>query len=317
MLVVLQDFPDPDALASAAAMRALAHAVSGAATTVASSGVIGRAENRALARYLHLPHRAVTELTLSRFDLVALLDTQPGTGNNSLPPGFQPQIVIDHHPLRGNTRAVPFFDVRQRYGATATILYEYLLEARIALERRLATALTYGIRSDTHDLGREACQADVAAMIELYPATNHRVLSEIQHSPIARSYFRVVARALADARCAGDTVVASAGVVTEPDLVGEIADLLLRDEQSTWVLCLGAFEGQLQLSLRTRDPHADAGRVMRRLVKGRGTGGGHRAMAGGQISLAGAGDRAALEGALRSQLLRILRRRGRGWQRLV
>ena len=155
MLIVLQDFPDPDAIAAASALKELGRKLGAIQTSLACSGLVGRAENRALVRYLGLNLLKMDKLDAGNFDLVAMVDTQPGTGNNGLPVEHVPDIVIDHHPIRPATRKARFFDIRGRYGSTSTILYEYMEEAGIDIEIPLATALAYGIRSDTSDqIGR-------------------------------------------------------------------------------------------------------------------------------------------------------------------
>jgi len=283
LLIVLQDFPDPDAIGSAAALRELANKLTGTQCSIAHGGVVGRGENRAMVRYLGLKLRPIEELDPRRFSLIAMVDTQPGTGNNSLPPEFFPHIVIDHHRIRPQTRKAPFTDIRSHYGAVCTILYEYLRVADIPIEPPVATALAYGIRSDTQDLGRESTQADIEAFLELYPLANKRMLSVIENGCVPRAYFRALARALLSARLYGRCVVSALGEVESADILGEAADLLLRNEESDWALCYGYFGGKLWLSLRTNKQSANAGVVMRRIVGRKGTGGGHNATAGGQI----------------------------------
>ncbi len=169
MLIVMQDYPDPDAIASAAGLRALVNASDGIQCSLAHGGVVGRAENRALSNYLALNLRSMADVDVNRFDLIAMVDSQPGTGNTALPPEVVPHIVIDHHPCRRATRRSAFTDVRSRYGATSTILYEYLSGSGVDIGVDLATALLYGIRTDTQDLGRETCPADIHAYLALYP----------------------------------------------------------------------------------------------------------------------------------------------------
>jgi len=284
MLIVMQDFPDPDAMGASAALRELANARR-VNCSFGHGGTIGRAENRELAKYMGLNLRQVGELDLERFDLVATVDTQPGQGNNSLPADVVPDIVIDHHPVRRTTRSAAFTDVRRHYGSTCTILYEYLQEAKIVPEPPLATGMLYGIRSDTQDLGREATQADIEAYLSLYPIANKRMLGQIENGWVPTGYFRMLAKALAETRVCGECIVSNLGEIENPDMIGEVADLLLRNENSVWALAFGAFQGRVLLSLRTSLPDTDAGKVMRRLVGRRGSGGGHHASAGGQIPL--------------------------------
>ena len=308
MLIVMQDYPDPDAIASAAGLRELANTLAGVPCFMAHGGHVGRSENRALVRYLDLNLHALASLDMGRFDTVALVDTQPGTGNNSLPPESVPDIVIDHHPIRRATRRSPFTDVRSRYGAASTILHEYLLAAGIEIGTPTATALLYGIRSDTQDLGREARRADTAAFLSLYPLANKPALSRIMWGREPPEYFVVLAEALARTRLYGSCVVTGLGSVDNPDMIGEVADLLTRHRDAEWVLCYGFCGNQAMLSVRTTDASGDAGAVARRLAGRKGTGGGHRAMGGGQIPLAGETgvERRRVERAVTGRFLRIL-----------
>ncbi len=285
MLIVMQDYPDPDAIAAATALRTFANTKAEVQCSLAHGGTVGRAENRALVDYLDLNLRPIRDLDVQRFDLVAMVDTQPGTGNNSLPSGIIPNIVIDHHPIRHATRRAEFTDVRGRYGATCTILYEYLLAAKIAIEAPLATALVYGIRSDTQDLGGETTRADIESYSALYPLANRRMLEEIKSRRVPAAYFRLLMQGIVNARIFGARILSDLGETDNPDMIGEIADLLLRKEGIVWALCYGKFEGRMLLSLRTSDPDANAGRIIRAIIGKYGTGGGHNALAGAQIDL--------------------------------
>jgi nanoRNase/pAp phosphatase (c-di-AMP/oligoRNAs hydrolase) len=303
LLIVLQDNPDPDALAAVCALRRLANALAGLHCSFACGDTVGRAENRAMVRYLGLNLRPVRELNLAAFDAVALVDTQPGHGNTSLPAGLVPSVVIDHHPMRPETRGAPFHDVRSRYGATSTILHEYLERASVPVDVPLATALLYGIRSDTQDLGRDATQADVDAYGRLYPLANKRMLGVIQRGRVPGEYFRMLALALDGARLCGRAVYSRLGTVDSADMVGEVADLLLRHEQADWSLCWAYVGDRAFLSLRTASPEQRSDAAIRRIVARKGTGGGHRTMAGGQIALADA------SAAARRRLDRLIRTR--------
>lgn len=285
MLIVLQDNPDPDAIAASLALRKLANALANIQCSLASGGTVGRAENRAMVRYLNVNLRQIGDIDMSRYDLVAMVDTQPGTGNNSLPGDAGADIVIDHHPIRSETRKAFFTDVRSRYGATSSILYEYLSEADVPFDPPLATALLYGIRSDTQDLGRDGSQADIAAYGALYPLANKRMLSAIQRGQVPDAYFQLLAGALINARLCENAIYCELGDVENPDMIAEIADLLLRHEQANCSLCWGYHKSRALLSFRTSSSDYLAGDVIRQLVQRKGTGGGHDMMAGGQIAL--------------------------------
>ncbi|MGH7362163.1 MAG: DHH family phosphoesterase [Candidatus Methylomirabilales bacterium] len=309
VLILTHDNPDPDSLASGAALRFLLAEVCAAESALAFGGIVGRAENRALLRYLPIKAQPVEALSLEAFDLLALVDTQPRTGNNSLPPDRLPAIVIDHHPLRRQTRQVPFRDIRRGYGATSTILTQYLRAAGISPESRLATALFYAIQSETQDLGREASQADVEAALYLYPFTNRRLLPRIEYSRVPPEYFRALGRVLKNAVIHDGVVVSRLGELEYPDMVAEMADLLLRLEGAQWAICLGTYGEDLFVSLRTSEGDANAGAFIRKAVGRIGAAGGHGMMAGGRIPLKDQGVKAVakFEERLIRRFLRALK----------
>ncbi len=285
LLIVVQDSPDPDSLAAAVALRRLARSLPSLQCSIAYGGTVGRGENRALVKYLSLNLRPCEEVDFTKYDLIATVDTQPGTGNNSMPETILPDIVIDHHPIRRRTRMVAFTDIRSSYGSTSTILVEYLIEAGITPDTPLATALLYGIRSDTQDLGREASRADVEAIEFLYPFANKRMLSIIQRGKVPREYYQMLADALRNARCQGPAIMTELGDVDNPDMIAEVADLLLREDETTWTMCTGYWHDKLLISLRTSEESNLAEKVIRHIVARHGTGGGHLTYAGGQIPL--------------------------------
>jgi nanoRNase/pAp phosphatase (c-di-AMP/oligoRNAs hydrolase) len=285
LLIVMQNNPDPDAIAASCALRELANKTAGVNCQFAYGGTIGRAENRELVHYLGFAFHPFSEISHQKADLIALIDTQPTAGNNPLPDGVQPDIIIDHHPAIEASRGVAFVDIRENYGATSTILWEYLSAAKITPEIPTATALLYGIRSDTQDLGREATKADVEAMETLYPLANKRMLSQIQQGRVPSAYYQMLTTALANTKVYEHCLICSIGDIDNPDMIGEVADLLLRHEEVDWAMCYGFFNDQLLISLRTQDSTLDAGDVARNIVEKLGTGGGHARMAGGQILL--------------------------------
>src|SRR6185503_1261710 len=139
------------------------------------------------------------EIELTQTTRVALVDTQPGRTNNSLPIEIQPTVVIDHHPAYGPFEGIAFVDMRDGYGATSTILTEYLRDSHVTVESKIATALFYGIAAETQDLGRESTEADFAASHFLYPYANKRRLGKIENARVPREYFRAFRDAIDEA----------------------------------------------------------------------------------------------------------------------
>lgn len=285
-LVLTHDNPDPDALASAFAFQAVLQHVVGMEVRVGFGGVIGRAENRAMIKVLDLVPEPLSTLDLAAFDCCALVDTQPGTGNNSLPLHPPLLAILDHHPPRPEGADVPHRDIRPGYGATATMLTEYASNCGVELTARVATALFYAIRSETQDLGREASAADRLAYFYLLERADMRAVAAIQRARVPLEYFRAFRTAIDRAEIVGGAVFSDLGTVGAADIVAEIADFLLRLQEAEWTCCIGRHENTLIVSLRTSDHEAHAGRLIREAIAGLGTAGGHGTMAGGQVPLA-------------------------------
>jgi len=287
ILILPHNDPDPDAIASAVALRYLLAEKLGIEGRIAYKGLIGRAENRALARYLGRPLRRLEGSDLRQGEPVALVDTQPGAGNNALPPRSPVAIVIDHHPWREATATATLSDVRSEVGATSTILTEYLQAAGLEPDPSLATALFYGIKTDTLGLGRGARPADAAAYFYLQPRIDVDALVEIERAQVPGSYFKSFHTTLEAAHVYKDVIISYIGSMSYPDLAAEMADLLLRLEGAQWVICSGVYQGTLILAVRTRNRQGGAGTLVQNMVGDRGTAGGHGMMAGGDIPLRG------------------------------
>ncbi|HUF16597.1 MAG TPA: DHH family phosphoesterase [Thermoanaerobaculia bacterium] len=301
LLILTHHNPDPDCLASSAAMRYLLRKKRGIEATAAYSGIIGRAENRAMVRLLDLDFPHIDELDFDDFRYIALIDAQPRTGNTAVPEDRMADIVIDHHPIRDTTRGVAFYEVIEELGATATLLTEYLRIARLKIPRDLATALLYAIRSETQDLGREVSEHDLIAYEYLVPRVDRALLAAISSPTLERHYFSQLADALENLLVGKTTAVSTMGPVKDPDFVPEIADLVVRMEEIRWALAWGTFRDRLYLSIRTNDPEANAGDVMQKILEGIGKGGGHGMRAGGAIDLNGS---SSLSSAMADRIIR-------------
>ncbi len=284
VLIVTHNNPDPDALASALALRYLLHEKWGVGAVIAYGGIIGRAENRAMIRQLRIDIRPLQDMNTKNFSVVALVDSQPGAGNNALPKYVIPDIVIDHHsPIRAKSMRAKYYDIRTDYGSTSTILAEYLMAADLPdVHRRVATALMYGIKSDTRDLGRATSPKDIETLRFLYPKILFKALGKIEHPELPRDYFQRLGKAITNAQIDKDVVMLDLGYTDDVDLIAEMADLLLLVEGVKWSLCLGENGGNEYFSLRTKKRRGSADRVAQKMVAGIGMGGGHNMIAGGK-----------------------------------
>ena len=283
-LILTHDNPDPDSIASGVALAWLLEQMAGVEAVVAYGGIVGRAENRALVKVLRLPVVPLSRVVFDDFDLIAMVDTQPEQGNHSLPAAHFPDVVIDHHPERPETRLAVVSDVGRDTGATSTVITDYLRASGLEVPSSIATALFYGIKSDTRDLERETTAPDVAAYLWLFPKADPQALSQIERPRLPEDYFRLFHTAVEKARVHGDAVICDLGRVYYPDLVAEVADRFLSMGDVKWSLAVGEYRGSLYFSVRTRDRRMNAGKMIREVIEREGgTAGGHGSMAGARL----------------------------------
>lgn len=285
-MILPHNDPDPDAIGGAVALQHLLQVKLELPGQIAYKGIIGRAENRALGRYLGYPLQRLRRADLKGDVAVALVDTQPGFGNNALPADAAVAIVIDHHPWCQETAAASFADVRTDVGSVSTMLTEYLRVAGVPPPATIATALFYGIKTDTMGLARGATDADTSAYFYLLPRIDVEALVKIERAQVPADYFRSLARTVDAARTYDGVIFSHVGSMAYPDLAAEMADLLLRLQGTQWVTCTGLHKDVLLVSIRTRN-NKGAGRLARAIIGSAGTAGGHGTLAGGQIALAG------------------------------
>jgi nanoRNase/pAp phosphatase (c-di-AMP/oligoRNAs hydrolase) len=280
VLIMMQDDPDPDAIASAVALKTLLGR-SKATAPIATFGAITRPENRAMLRVLDIEVEQVTPRQLKEYDMVAMVDTQPSFFEEPL---GEVSLVIDHHPEEIPARAV-LKDIRPAYGATSTILTEYLRAADVKISQRLATALLYGIVADTQHLERGATRADMDAFTFLHAQANHSALRRIERPELSNAALDVLAVGIARRRIAAGVVFVHLGPVGYPELVAQFADLFLQVEGVEWSVVSGIVEGDLHVSVRNVGYVRAAGDVVRLAFGALGSAGGHRSMAKAVVPL--------------------------------
>ena len=285
VVVVSHVNPDPDSLASMLGLRALVeYAQPGKPVVLTVDGMIARAENRAMVELLPIPVVPVESVRMDPGTAVVMVDSQPYTGRRASEAAM-PHVVIDHHETGGVLSGVLFRDIRDQLGATSTMVTGYLLERQVPVTRTVATALLYGIESETTGYPREAGPLDDGALVWLFPRADKDLLARIRNPKLPQSHFATFQHALTNAFLYRDVIVTWCGTVTQPDIIAEVADFFVRFEEVSWVLAVGRFEGLLKLSLRASKLGEHSGEVLRDVVDGIGTAGGHDRRAGGAVPL--------------------------------
>ena len=181
----------------------------------------------------------------------------------------------------------------------------YLIEQKVLVSPELATALLYGIESETTGYPREASTLDDGALVWLFPRANKDLLARIRNPKLPQSHFATFQNALINAFLYRDLIVSWCGEVSQPDIIAEIADFFIRFDQVNWALAIGSFDGGIKLSLRAGGLGGRAGEVLRQVVRDLGNAGGHDKRAGGMIPVSGL-DSSSVDSTLRLVRHRLL-----------
>ncbi|QDU66307.1 DHH family phosphoesterase [Engelhardtia mirabilis] len=309
VLVLTHRSPDPDALASLMGAAALVEGALGFEAQIATMGRIHRAENLAMVRELALHFDRYDQIDPARVCGAILVDSQPTFTHTVIPEGIDLVGIIDHHiPPEGSKPWTGLHrDVRIDVGATSSLVYEYLRDAGVTIDKRTATALFCGVRFDTADLSHNVAPLDEEAYFETFRRADRPMLARIQRPRVPADYFRELARSLRMARRYGPAVAAFLGPVKNPESVAEMADFFLRMEGCKWSFVGGAYEGRYHVSLRTQVGGAEAYGLLDRLLADEGSFGGHGRVAGGQVALGEEGEALTrLERRLRERVIGLI-----------
>jgi len=274
ILILMQDDPDPDAIASALALRTLLGR-NRTGAPICTFGTITRPENIAMCEILDIDVEPITTREMHGFDRVAMVDVQPSFLEERF---VEVDLVIDHHPVEEPVRA-RIRDVRPSYGATSTILVEYLRAADVKITQRLATALLYGIKADTLGLERGGTRADIDAFAFLYLLANHNALRRIERPALGEAALDALAAGLAKRRIVKGVFFSHLGPVATADLIPQFADFGLQAEGVEWSVVSGVVGSHIHVSVRSVGYVRSAGDVTRAAFGDLGSAGGHRTMA--------------------------------------
>ncbi|MFN3406143.1 MAG: DHH family phosphoesterase [Caldimicrobium sp.] len=271
---------DPDALASAYALKKiLQNKVN--RVTISAVNEIRRLNNLVMIEVLKIPLTRYTEDLLNGHNKVILVDSQPSHREEFSRINFT--AVIDHHPITSGWEA-SYIDIRPNYGATSSILYEYLKTLKIKPNVYLSTALVYGIKTDTDNFKKSAHKQDVLAFQRLYSRMNKHLLNKIESSDFRRSELRYFKIALNNLKYRGNRAFCYLGKVSHPDILVLIADFLNKVYETSWVFVGGEYKKTLVLIVRCDGYRKDAGKLVAKLFKNLGKAGGHREKARAEIS---------------------------------
>ncbi len=273
---------DPDALGAAMALKRI---LSGKKRdiTIASTHTVTRPDNLTMIRDLRIPLVNWNPEMRNDFERFAIVDSQPH--HNPAFEGIPFSLIIDHHPMPDDyCHFAEYLDIRPNYGATCTMMYEYLKNLNIRPGKLLATAMLYGIRSDTAAFERSGAEMDFRAYQWLSKLSDTTRLRRILRSEYLPEWLPLFSRAFRSLRSCKKGAHAHVERVKSSDTLVAIADFFTRVYGLRWVAVSGIIEDTLIVILRG-DGSVDIGHAAKRKFGADGSAGGHRTMARAEIPL--------------------------------
>lgn len=277
--IVIYSNPDPDALASAWALKEIMGKFNVEAR-IGYTGEVGRLENEAMIDKLKIPVEHFNEKDLVTADLIALVDSQPSFFKDFCLP--RQDIIFDHHP-KTLAKDNSFSDIRPKCLATSSILFEYLMALKIPVSKRLATALLYGIQTDSKNQQKNPCAVDEKALLYLTKKADNILIRRIEFSSYSLRSLDYFSIALIKLRHAGNILYSDVGPVSHTDICVQIADFLMRVKEANWALVSGVVGRKLIIVFRSDGYKKHAGKTAYAAFGNYGSAGGHENMGRAEI----------------------------------
>lgn len=274
---------DPDAMGAALGLKAIlsrrVHDIG-----IGHVNEIKRPDNLAMIRYLRVPTRRLIPNLVAQYDHFALVDSQPHHHPELAKLDYT--VVIDHHPiLPDKPVSAPLVDIRPKFGATCTMLTEYVQRLKIRPPKLMASALLYGIKADTMNFQRKFIDADIDAFKYLSKYADHTLITRIVRSEYHLEWMRYFSRAFYNLRRIGTGLAAHLGKVASPDILVVVADFFMRVHSISWDAVSGIADDTLVIIFRGDGIRKDMGKFAASLFAELGSAGGHKGAARAEIPL--------------------------------
>lgn len=307
-LIILQDFPDPDALSSAWTYQLIAEQYD-IKCDITYAGTLSHQENIALVKLTNLPAtrtplQSLKNRDLSSYQGYVLVDNQGTTSTlvNAVKEAGIPLIaIVDHHNLQGDLKS-EFVDIRPAVRATATIFTQYLQAGLLQLDSSMsehincATALMHGLHSDTNRL-MQAKEEDFMAAAYLSRFYDGQLLNTILLATRSKRVMDVIERSLRNRIVQNNFSIAGVGYLRydDRDAIPQAADFLVTEDNVHTAVVYGIVHdedeelevviGSLRTNKLTLDPDEFIKEAFGQDSTGRFFGGGRTSAGGFEIPM--------------------------------
>ncbi len=277
---------DPDAMACALALKHLLKKKT-KSVTIGTINEIKRPDNLSMMNLLGIDMIPWTcelaESQKEKFQKFAIVDSQPHHNPNFA--GIDFDIVIDHHPVSEKSpTSAPLCVLLPDFGAASTFMTELLYSAKVKIPKKLATALQYGIRTDTGSLGSSATELDFRAYHYLNKFADHDILLRIIKSEYLPQWLPYFAQAIENLNALENGYLSYLGSIQSPDILVVVADFFQRVHSFDWVCVCGVYNNLLVAIFRGVSDD-DLGSIAAKAFNEYGSAGGHIHMARAEVPI--------------------------------
>lgn len=281
VFIQTHNFPDQDAIASAFGLQVLLRHF-GIETTICHHGSVERAVTANMVTDLEiemLGDELEEGSMMTEKDYIITVDSQKGSGNIDDLIGDE-VACIDHHPTFVEVEDYKFMDVRI-VGSCATIIADYYRECGVEMSEHVATALLYGLKCDTRNFTRGVTPLDVDIYGYLFPKANHQQIRRYQAAEIEYSELNAFSDSLRHIEIYNEVGFAYLNFSCKEGFIATVSDFILDIDLVKFVVVYTHRPNGFKFSVRSELDELDAGKIISEALKGVGSGGGHKTMAGG------------------------------------
>jgi len=310
LAIFCHDNPDADTLASAWGLQHICehHRIK---AVIYYFGVMNMPQSKELVKLLGIKIKGLTTAeqvveAIAAHQKLALVDCARPGENNSLPPTIVPAIVVDHHSTNVSVKPGEAYDIRGNVGSTSTIMTSHIINLGIPMDVKLATALFYGMKTDTDGFTTNISTLDLMSAAFLSAYVYKPLLDMFEMPQLPKSTLDALGSALKDREVRKRVSIAYLGELPDRSALPMAVDMLMQEETVHTAVAMAIVGDSVHLSARNQDKKVHVGEAMHLAFKGMGSAGGHATAAGGQLLIAaiGAGGEG---GAIRSKAIEKVR----------
>lgn len=282
------NIPDPDAIGAAFGLQQLLGKFD-VASMICYDGDIDKLSTAKMLDMFGIemvPDQAVVG-EMRPEDYIICVDSQKSAGNITDLPGDE-VAAVDHHPTAARNAGITYRykDVRL-LGACCTIITQYYQDLGLEPTADVATALLYGIKTDTLHFSRGVREADIAAFAYLNPLVNADKLARLEMNHIAFTDLKSYGAAINNIQVFDYLGISCIPFACPDTMVSIVADFILSLVEVEVAVIYSERPNGMKFSVRSERSDVHAGELVARALEGIGTGGGHAAMAGGIVLASG------------------------------